>query len=262
MEETFYNTELKNKIKKSEKRRGKKTWPPWNKSSILRRERNTAEHRWGWCPFCVLCVSVCNSFRIAAVWAGATGAAAPGLGGAAAAEPGRASGGSRAGFLCGEEGSDGITCKELKQKRFAHSLHPPRLPSQLRFAGAAYLPAAFACCNKACPANGWQSFSGCRWPWNSGIRTGALREGNVLHSPTVLKVSTASRASVQPLITRNPAWLVRSWKKLILHWKNILYYLSRYCTTWRLGLFLIPQWRKIICWMFRGTGLYAQSCTG
>lgn len=75
-------------------------------------------------------------------------------------------------------------------------------------------------------------------------------------------VSTALRASVQPLITRNPAWLVRSWKKLILHWNNILYYLSHYCTTWRLGLFLIPQWRKIICWMFRGTGLYAQSCTG
>lgn len=188
MEETFYNTELKNKIKKSEKQRGKKTWPPWNKSSILRRERNTAEHRWGWCPFCVLCVSVCNSFRIAAVRAGATGAATPGLRGAAAAEPGRASGGSWAGFLCGEEGSDGIICKELKQKRFAHSLHPPRLPSQLHFARAAYLPAAFACCNKACPANGWQSFSGCRWPWKSGIRTGALREGNVLHSPTVLKV--------------------------------------------------------------------------
>lgn len=112
MEDTFYNTEFKNKIKKSEKERGKKNWPPWNKSSILRRERNTAEHRWEWCPFCVLCVSVRNSFRIAAVRAGAAGAAAPGLGGAAAAEPGRASGGSWARFLCGEEGSDVVTCKE------------------------------------------------------------------------------------------------------------------------------------------------------
>lgn len=42
----------------------------------------------------------------------------------------------------------------------------------------------------------------------------------------------------------NPAWLARSRKQLSLHWKNLLYHLSHYCTTWRLGLFLIPQWRK------------------
>lgn len=119
MEDTFYNTELKqNNNKKTQQKSERKkkqtnTWPPWNKSSTLRRERDTAEHRWGWCPFCAVCVSVLSSFWIAAVWAGAAGAAAAWLGGAAAAEPGRAPRGSRARFLCGKEGSKVVTSKEL-----------------------------------------------------------------------------------------------------------------------------------------------------
>lgn len=190
MEDNFHNTELKNKIKKSERGKKKNLTTVKTKSSILRK-RNTAEHRWGWCPFCVVCLSVRNSFRIAAVRAGAAGAAAPGLGGAAAAEPGRASRGSRAGFLCGEEGSDVVTCEELNYGRFATSFHPLWLLSQLRFAWAGYLPAAFACSNEAHPVSGCQGSSGCRWPWKFLIHTGV--RSSCVHSPACSSATSESR---------------------------------------------------------------------
>lgn len=196
------------------------------------RKRNTAEHRWGWCPFCVLCLSVRSSFRIAAVRAGATGAAAPRLGGAAAAEPGRASRGSRAGFLCGEEGSDVVTCEELNYRRLATSLHALWLHSQLCFAWAGYSPAAFACCNKAHHISGYQGFSGCRWPWKFGMHAG--EQSSCIHSPACFS------ATSQP--KKTPLDLCKAWSSLVCTFVSF-FTLLHYVGAWA---FLIPQWRKPI----------------
>lgn len=109
MEDTFYNTELKNK--KTSQRGKKKNLTTVEREQYIkeRKEHCRASVR----VMSILCVSVRNSFGITAVRAGAAGAAAPRLRGAAAAEPGRASRGSRAGFLCRKRGSEAVTCKEL-----------------------------------------------------------------------------------------------------------------------------------------------------
>lgn len=191
------------------------------------RKRNTAEHRWEWCPFCVLCLSVRSSFRIAAVRAGAAGAAAPGLGGAAAAEAGRASRGSRAGFLCGEEGSDVVTCEELNYRRFATSLSC----SVASFTTLFCLGRLFTC--SLCllqqgPPHQWISRF-LMLQVTMKVWDGHRRAEQLHPQSCVLQCNLPAQ--------ENPTWLVQSLKQLGLHWNNLLYHFSHYCTTWGLGLF-------------------------
>lgn len=106
------------------------------------KERNTAEHRWTWCLFWVLGASVRNSFWIAAVRAGAAGAATPRLGGAAAAEPGRASQGSWARFLCRRKAEMRLPAQSWNRALTLHGfVHNFILPGDL--------------CLQPSPSEGW-----------------------------------------------------------------------------------------------------------